>query len=67
MKLQLVDWLCKWNLVIWSDIVESETKRARRHESEIKCARRRESETGKANMWIKLTERKCLEQRDMAD
>ena len=60
MKLQLVDWRCKWSLVIW---MECETKRARRHVSAPGVVKTRPE---KASKWIKLTERKCLKQRDRA-
>ena len=46
------------------ETVESETKRARRHESAPGVE---ETRLEKASKWIKLTERKCLKQRDRAD
>ena len=67
MKLQLVDARCEWSLVIWkirSRPWKYESKRARRHESAPGVEKTRPE---KASKWIKLTERKCLEQRDRAD
>ena len=46
------------------DIVDGETKRARRHESASSVTKTRPE---KASKWIKLTDRKCLEQRDRTD
>ena len=49
MKLQLMDWRCKWTV----QVVDGEIKRVRRHESAPGINKTR---PGRASKWIKLTE-----------